>query len=109
MRVRTRRPGWPTAPPEGGLFLPSHHTSLAAVQSPESELPGKDAVAETRGHCRNFRVGSWPLIRGFPWELLCWRKNAGRPRFQSKPCHAPSGGKATHILAASVSTPVHEG
>lgn len=70
-------------PPEEILFLPLVHTSLATVQSPGSELPGKNAVTKTLGHIQDFPAGSWSLVMGFPWELLCWRMNSVRPRFKS--------------------------
>lgn len=63
-------------PPEEILFLPLVHTSLATVQSPGSELPGKNAVTKTLGHIQDFPAGSWSLVMGSPWELLCWRMNS---------------------------------
>lgn len=51
------------------------HTSLATLQSPESELPGKNAVTKILGLIWKFPDGSWSLIMGFPGEQLCWRMN----------------------------------
>lgn len=36
------------------------HTSLATVQSPESELPGKNAVTKILDHIRNFPGAAGP-------------------------------------------------
>lgn len=59
-------------PPQEVLLPPSLHTSLATVQSPGSELPGKNAATKILSRIRNFPGGSWSPTMGFPWQLLCW-------------------------------------
>lgn len=82
------------------------HTSLATVQSPGSELPGKNAATKILSHIQNFPGGSWSPTMGFPWELLCWGMNA-----QSDPgSGTPLGGgglENSPKLSASVPTPVN--
>lgn len=66
------------------------HTSLATVQGPGSELPGKNAVTKLLSRIQNFPGGSWSPTMGFPWELLCWGMNS-----QSDPgSGTPLGGGA---------------
>lgn len=73
----------PLHPPKEVFFLPSPSHLLG--NCPESELPGKNAVTEILGHIRNFPGGSWSLIVGCPWQLLCWRKLGVRLRLKSWP------------------------
>ena len=80
-------------------FCPLAHTSLATVQSPKSELPGKNAVTEILGRVRASllaaALGSWAAL---PSPMSCCALCCPL-------CRAPSGGlgEVTCTRPASVS------